>query len=110
MFCSYRHTSISIRIISTSGTPGNSERRSVKTHHVGIVRVYTHIRKGVETGHSPEAHMTVQLCEGVVRILAGLHLRQGLRRRSGSRCRRAPSGLGGALHHMDRVSRLDLVV
>ena len=79
------------------------------THHVRIVLVYTHVCERVKTGHSSESQMTVQLREGVVRVLAGLHLGQGLRR-SGSGCCGTPSSLGRALHQMDGVARLNLIV
>lgn len=61
----------------------NLDRRSKEAYHVWIVRVYTHVREWVETSHSSESQMTVQLRERVVRVLTSLHLRQGLRR-SGS--------------------------
>jgi len=92
-----------------SETSDNPNRKPWEAHHIRIVRVHAHIRERVETSHSPEAQMTVQLREGVVRILTGLHLRQGLRWSGSGRCS-TPSGPGCAFHHMDGVPGLDLVV
>lgn len=71
-------------IITKSGTSGVSAKRVKGTHHVRVVLVYTHVREGIETSHRSKSQMTVKLREGVVRVLAGLHL--GQRLRSGSGC------------------------
>ena len=74
----------SAHIVAKSGTSLVSAKKLKGAYHVRIVLVYTHVRERIETGHSSESQMTVQLCEGVVGVLAGLHLGQGLRRcRSG---------------------------
>ena len=99
---------VSRRVKSASGTSGNIIQREWGTHHVGIVRVYAHICERIETTHGPESQMAVQLCEWVMRVLTGLHLGQG--RRSGSRRGSVPSGPSSALHHMNRVAGLYLVV
>ena len=72
------------RIATRSGTSGISAKRSKEAHHVRIVLIHTHVRERIETGHSSEPQMTVQLGERVVWVLPGLHLWQGLGR-SGSR-------------------------
>jgi len=71
--------------ITRSGFSGSLGQNVQGAHHVRIILIYTHVRKRIETSHSSESQMTVQLREGVVRVLAGLHLGQRLRR-SGSGC------------------------
>ena len=81
-------------------------RDNTRTHHIRVVRVDPHVRERVEARHEPESHRPIELREWVVRVLAGLHRRERLRRRG--RPARGRSARG-ALHHVDRVGCLDLV-
>jgi hypothetical protein len=50
-------------------------RETDKAHHIWVIGIDTHICEWIETGHEPIPHVTVQLSEWVMYILAGLHAR-----------------------------------
>lgn len=83
-------------------------KHKTRTHHIWIIRIHTHIREWVQSGHGSIPQMTVQLRQRVVHVLPRLHRRQ-LLWRGGGGGRGCIGGSGGAFDHVDGVGGLDLV-